>query len=281
MAKQSKLISTYEDVPIESKIRFVGWIDPKSGGFRFKRDEQRSKTWHFGCQLVAWQANHGPVVREKVFIRKQRLSDSLAMSLIRQTPKGRIIEFVGSRPEDTKSLQKSLWYVRIDGPIKKPQKPHALADEAQRQKASKPPVFEDSVFGTLKFDQEREHFKADTSFRGTEMNVTFKAESIDELKKLIKHARLLWKKRKTWFKIWRKACFEYYTQELQEEWYEGEDALDEDAFNAKLGQPAGVDFAMNEGELHYMITGMDEDLVGDHALEAHGTNLTPDEICLT
>ncbi len=280
MEKQSKLISTYDDLPLESKIRFVGWIDPNSGGFRFKRDEQRSKTWHFGCKLVAWQANHGPVVREEIFIRKQRLNDSFAMSLIRQTPKGRIIEFEGSRPADTKSLQKSIWYVRIDGPIEKPHNLHALTDEARRE-ASKPSVFEDSVFGTLKFDQEREHFEADTSFRGSKMYVTFETDSIDELKELIKHAKPLWKKRQSWFSIWRKACFEYYVQELKEAWYEGEEPLNEDSFNAKLGHPAGIDFSWNEGKLRYMITGMDDDLVGDHALEAHGTDLTPDEICLS
>ncbi|RCS44742.1 hypothetical protein DTL42_17645 [Bremerella cremea] len=57
--------------------------------------------------------------------------------------------------------------------------------------------------------------------------------------------------------------------------------LDEDTFNAKLGQPAGIDFSWDEGKLRYMIAGMDDDLVGDHALEAHGTDLTPDEIYLT
>ena len=275
MAKQSKLISTYEDLPLESKFRFVGLIDPSSGGSRFKSGE-RSKTWHFVCKIVAWQANHGPVVREKIFIRKQRLSDSIVKSLIRQTPQGRIIEFVGSRPAETKSLDKSIWYVRIHGPIGKPQTGHALSDEARRRAESTPAVFEDSVFGTLTSDQEGEYFVANTPL----MHITFEAESIDELKWLIKPAKRLWKKQEAWFSRWRKACFEYYVRELKEEWYQGEEPLDEDSFNAKLGHPAGIDFSWNEGKFRYIITGMDEDLVGDHALDALGTDLTPDEIWL-
>ena len=115
MAKATTTVKSYQDIPVDRRQEVIAWVDSDSGGFRFKRDPSRSKTWHFGCRLTAWQVGDGPVVHEKVFVRKERLNDADSLKLIRQTPKGRLIQFQARLPKDASSLQKSQWYWRLDG----------------------------------------------------------------------------------------------------------------------------------------------------------------------
>ena len=145
----------------------------------------------------------------------------------------------------------------------------------------KPKAIEHPDFGKLVWDDQFERYSITVGEGNEAFEVGFDESDPDRLEALLQASASLWREKEEWFVQWRKACFEYYIQKLKKAWYEGEEPLDEDTFNAKLGQPAGIDFSWDEGKLHYMITGMDDDLVGDHALEAHGTDLTPDEICLT
>lgn len=278
MAKRSKLVSTFEDLPIGSKVQFVGLIDPRDGGFRFKPNAKRSKTWHFGCQLITWQANQGPVIREPIYLRKQRLDDSLVMRLIRQTRKGRIIQFQGSRPSDTASLDKSLWYVKLEGPILKPKNPVAIAKEAELYEASRVHKFENSVFGLLELDEQFSYFQGNASFRGTEMYVTFETESVDELKAIIKQATPLWKKRQAWFSAWRQNIYRYYLANLMGEWWQNDSALTEKNFYRFLGWPVGVNFHLKEGKFWYSLGGWSEELFTDHGIDAVGSTLSKMEV---
>lgn len=145
----------------------------------------------------------------------------------------------------------------------------------------KPEAIGHPDFGKLVWDEQFERYKVTIGKGRKAFEIGFDEPDRERLDALLDAAASLWRVKDQWFAQWRKACFEHYVQNLKEAWYEGEEPLDEDRFNAKLGQPAGIDFSWQEGKLGYMITGMDDDLVGDHALEAHGTDLTPDEIDLT
>ena len=136
-------------------------------------------------------------------------------------------------------------------------------------------------FGTLVWNEDFERYATSVGHGPDAFDLGFEESDANRLAELLDAAASLWRDREKWLAQWRKSCFKYYVNELKAEWYEGEEPLDEDRFNEKIGQPAGIDFSWNDGNLHYMITGMDDDLIGDHALEAHGTGLTPDEICLT
>ncbi len=135
-------------------------------------------------------------------------------------------------------------------------------------------------FGTLRWDEGFERYTTTVDAGANAFELGFQESDANRLAELLDAAAPLWRDREKWLARWRKACFEYYIRELKDEWYEGEEPLDEDKFNMKMGQPVGIEFSWNDSNLHYMITGMDDDLVGDHVLEAHGTGLTPDEICL-
>jgi hypothetical protein len=136
-------------------------------------------------------------------------------------------------------------------------------------------------FGAIVWDKNLERFATTVGVGRDAFALVFDSCSPDRLNDILNAAATLWRDREQWFSQWRTACYKYYIERLKDEWYEGDEPLDERTFNTKLGQPAGIDFSWSDGKLHYMITGMSEDLVGDHALEAHGTGLTPSEICLT
>ena len=146
---------------------------------------------------------------------------------------------------------------------------------------TKPKPIDHPGFGVLHWDDDFDRY----SFRAGEGDEAFElgfAEKDSQLlHELLDAAADLWRQKDDWFINWRKVCFDYYIAELKEAWYEGEEPLDEDTFNAKLGQPAGIDFSFEDGELQYLITGLNDDLVGDHGLEAHGTGLVPHVVCLT
>ena len=269
MAKKSKAFSSYKELPFRSKIRFVGWIDPKQGGFRYERGD-RSNTWRFGCQLVAWQANSGPVVHEKIYVRKERIDGASAMRLIRQTPKGRVIQFQGSRPSGTAAQQKGFWYVKLEGPIQKPESAPAIGKE----KASRVSELKDGVFGLLELDQQYNYFNTTATFRGTTMDVSFDAESVDELKEMIKHAKPLWRKRQMWFSTWRKKVYRYYMANMADEWWQEDYTLTEKTFNRLLQWPVGVQFTLEEGKFGYVLTGWCEELFGDHGIDAGGSSIS-------
>jgi hypothetical protein len=137
------------------------------------------------------------------------------------------------------------------------------------------------VFGKLVWDADYEHYKTTCGEGDSAFGLSFSAPSREEIDALLSAATQLWQKRGEWLVNWREACFEYYMETLKDAWYEGKEPLDTDVFNAKLGQPTSIGFTWDDGKLRYMITGMGDDLVGDHCLEAHGTDLRPDEICLT
>ena len=145
----------------------------------------------------------------------------------------------------------------------------------------KPEAIEHPDFGKLEWDDQFERYSVTIGDGHDAFEIGFDESDRERLVALLQTSASLWRANEEWFVKWRKACFEYYVRELKDAWYEGDEPLDEDTFNAKLGQPAGIDFSWDEGKLHYMITGMDDDLVGDHALEAHGTELEPNEILLT
>ena len=94
-------------------------------------------------------------------------------------------------------------------------------------------------------------------------------------------ATSLWREKEAWFSYWIEGCYAYYISELQDAWYEGDEPLDYSGFVRRLRQPAGIDFELEAGELRYLISGTDEDLVGDHFLEAVGSSLKPSEYALT
>lgn len=268
MAKTKPPISTYKDIPLRSKIRFVGWIDPSGGGFRFKRLDHRSTTWNFGCLLVAWQANDGPIVREELYIRKERLEGSTASNLVRQTPQGRVIQFTGFRPVDTAAIQKSQWYVKFDR-IEKPIRPPPLVKEPKV-----PETFEDGVFGTLRLNHDQKQFETKASFRGTEMIVSFGTTSLDELKALLGYAKPLWKKRQLWFFAWRKHLYKFYMSQLVENWWEEDYELTETTFYRLLGWPVGIEFSLSEGEFRFSLGGWSEELFTDHGIDVTGSSIS-------
>jgi hypothetical protein len=136
-------------------------------------------------------------------------------------------------------------------------------------------------FGKLVWDDQFERYSVTVGEGEEAFEIGFDESDRERLDALLEASASLWRVKEEWFVEWRKACFGYYVQKLKKAWYEGKEPLDEGTFNAKLGQPAGIDFSWDEGKLRYLITGMDDDLVGDHALEAYGSDLTPDEICLT
>ena len=144
----------------------------------------------------------------------------------------------------------------------------------------KPETIEHPDLGKLEWDEQFERYKVTVGEGRDAFDIGFDESDRERLDAMLDAAASLWRVKDQWFVQWRKACFEHYVPELKEAWYEGDEPLDEETFNAKLDQPAGIDFYWYEGKLRYTITGMDDDLVGDHALEAHGTDLTPDEIDL-
>ena len=137
------------------------------------------------------------------------------------------------------------------------------------------------VFGKLAWDADYERYTTTYGDGDDAFHLSFEAPSREQIDTLLSAAAQLWKNRLEWLVQWREACFKYYMEKLKDAWYEGDEPLDIDVFNAKLGQPASIEFMWDDGKLRYMITGMDDDLVGDHCLEAHGTDLRPDEVCLT
>lgn len=145
----------------------------------------------------------------------------------------------------------------------------------------KPESVDHADFGTLEWDDDFERYSVTIGDGHDAFDIGFEESDRESLEDLLQASAALWREKEQWFAQWRKACFDYYVKELKDAWYEGDEPLDEAAFNTKIGLPAGIEFSWSEGKLHYMITGMDDDLVGDHALEAHGTELVPNEVFLT
>lgn len=143
------------------------------------------------------------------------------------------------------------------------------------------PTVDHPDFGVLRWDEGRGRYATIVGEGAQTFELGFQESDSDLLANLLEAAASLWCAQEEWLARWRKSCFDYYAQNLKDEWYEGDEPLDEETFNAKIGQPAGIEFSWNKSKLQYMITGMNDDLVADHVLEAHGTGLTPDEICLT
>lgn len=136
-------------------------------------------------------------------------------------------------------------------------------------------------FGPIVRDAKGKHYTADVRGNSGNIQIVFHTSNPEELNLIVTQASQLWKKKVDWLHEWLQACFDFYRKELKEQWYEGQEPLDLERFRALLGDPVSIGFQHQQGKLHYIMIGMNDDLVGDHCLEAHGTQLRPDELFLT
>jgi hypothetical protein len=271
MAKARKAISTFKDLPIEKTVEFVGLIHPEYGGSRWNQDE-RNQTWDFVATLVAWQANEGPVLREELFIRKKQLDSPNAVTLVRQTPKGRMIQFTGRRP---RRLGASQNYVTLVGPIRKPKKPFTIE---QTTRKPKPKSYADKVLGRLRFDGDSGVFVCQKTFCSSKLTIEFETEEVEELQAMLPVARKLWEQRDKWFKRWQDKAYRQYVDCMVDEWWQGDRNLTRSLFNKHLGWPCGLTFSIEEGSVQYCLTGLSDDLYGDHGIDGVGTGISDMEI---
>jgi hypothetical protein len=178
MTKAKKPITTFKDLPIERTVEFIGLIKPEYGGSRYIQDE-RNHIWQFVATLVAWQANGGPLLHEELAIRKMDLDNSDAVALVRQTPKGRMIQFTGRRP---RRLGTSHNYVKLVGPILKTRERFAVESTVEKPE---PKPYTDKIFGRLRFNEESGGFECEKTFGNSKLTIIFETDDLEKLKAML------------------------------------------------------------------------------------------------
>lgn len=271
MAKTSKGVATFKDLPVDKRVEITALVNPKERGARWLKDE-RKQTWEVTVLLVAWQVGDGPVVREELCIRAVDLDKSSSASLVRQTPKGRTIQFTGKRPRRLGSYKP---FVKLASAVEKAK--HQLSDK-QPKKKSLPANITDKVFGQLKYDAKSGMYSCSQTFRNHDLEVEFEVADTDQLDVLMPAAKALWKQRSAWFRQWRDMAYQQYMDGMVDQWWEGNSKLTRALFNKCLGWPCGLTFRLEQGTVRYFMTGLSEELYGDHGIDAWGTDANDMEI---
>lgn len=271
MAKAKKAIATFKDLPVDKPVVISALINREVRGARWLTDE-RKQTWEVTVWLVAWQAGDGPVVHEQLCIRATDLDKESSAKLVRQTPKGRSIQFTGKRPKRLGSYKP---FVKLAGAVEKAKQP--LSDK-QPEKKPLPASVTDKVFGRLKYDAKSGMYSCSQAFRNHELEVEFEVAEADQLDVLLPAAKALWKQRNAWFSQWRDMAYEQYMDGMVDQWWEGDSKLTRAIFNKCLGWPCGLTFRLEQGTLRYSMTGLSEELYGDHGIDAWGTDTRDMEI---
>ena len=265
MAKSTKVIQAFTDLPVGKPVEITALINPESRGARWLKDE-RKQTWEVTVLLVAWQVGDGPVVQGGMGIRAT-LDKQASATLVRQTPKGRTIRFTGKRP---RSLGSYKPFVRLVGSIEK--SPQKLTIERSKKKPARRNVT-DKIFGRLKFDRKLDAYICEMTYRDQAIPMEFEATDLAQLESMLGIAKDLWKQRSQWFRRWRDQAFEHYTERLAEAWWQEDQKLTRTLFNKHLGWPCGLSFRLEDGVVHYELTGLSEVLYGDHGIDGCGTSV--------
>lgn len=142
-------------------------------------------------------------------------------------------------------------------------------------------VIQSDVFGPIFWNKELKRYSAVVGSEQDAIGINFQVDDVDALEDLVAQASKLWRRKGAWFTNWCKRCYDFYGSELKDAWYDGEEPLDFVGFKKRLGMPAGIDFALEDGALSYLISVTSEDLVGDHFIEAVGCDLDPTDFALT
>ncbi|PQO29199.1 hypothetical protein C5Y96_15745 [Blastopirellula marina] len=271
MAKSKKIVTTFKDLPVGKPVEISALIDSESWGSR-RLTNERKNTWDVTVLLVAWQVGDGPIIREGLSLRAIDWDKESSATLVRQCPRGRAIQFTGIRP---KNLGIFRPFVKLVGSVEKAKQP--LVKPPTKKNAT-PQEITDKVFGQLKYDRKSRVYTCEKTFRNQPLSIEFEAADAEQLDTMLAAAKGLWKQRNAWFGKWRDSAFEDYMDGMVDEWWQGDRPLTRALFNKHLGWPCGLSFRMEEGVVHFCLTGLSEALYGDHGIDGWGTEVDDMEI---
>lgn len=271
MAKAKKVVTTFKDLPVGKPVEISALINSKEWGSRWLASE-RKNTWNVTVSLVAWQVGDGPVIREELSLRAIDWDKESSAALVRKTTRGRAIQFTGVRP---KSLGSYRPFVKLVGTVEKATRP--LAKQSPKKKSS-PQEITDKVFGPLKYDRKSRVYVCEMTFRNQPLPIEFEAADAEHLEPLLVAAKGLWKQRNQWFGKWRDAAYEDYMDGMVDEWWQEDRPLTRALFIKHLGWPCGLTFREEDGVVHYGLTGISDELYGDHGIDGWGTGIEDMEI---
>ncbi len=268
-------VRSFGDLPEDVPLKLVGLIAPDGGGGG--SSDGRGKIWTFSADLAAWKLKGGSVVHESALIVSRKISERKLSALMKSASNLGIIEFEARRPAASKRPKSYPQPVRFEL-IRLGKKVRDARLQKIKNELQKSVEYRDAVFGVLKLDREHRQFEGKAAFRGTDMIVSFETESLDELKDLIRYAKVLWKNRQSWFSDFRNAAYEHYVEEMEAAWWDGEGELTRAKFNRLLGWPVTAEFRSEDGEYSYCLGGWSEELYTDHGVDAFGTDADSMEI---
>ncbi len=264
-----KSIQCFEDVPRGVPLTFIGLIAANSSGGGGSDGRSR---WTYSINLEAFRVVGGPVVRERVLIVCRDISERKLDQLMKQASPLDILGFIAQRPASARKPKTYPQPEQLELNKFVGKKSNAGLQEIKKE-LSQSVVVSDPTFGTLTLDREFDCFEGKASFRGTDMNLTFETDNLDQLQNLLRKAKPYWKKRQAWFNHWQDETWKYYSRNLSH-WYQGEAPLTRDLFIQLLGWPVSVCFNEDpEGGFRYILGGWSEELVTDHGIDASGTTM--------
>ncbi|QDU36604.1 WGR domain protein [Maioricimonas rarisocia] len=258
------VIDSTAAIPKNETLQFIGLVDPASSGGGI--GSGRASKWTFSAGLVAWKCEGGPLVRETLDVIASNVSERRLSELMKKFDRDRILKFTAKRARRQTRQYFTVELVRFGGAVRDKDLSKV------REELNQPIEIRDRTFGTLQFDREMTNFTGSLSYRGEELYLWIEAGTVDEAKAILEAARPLWRNRVKWFKQFQETVCEDMFEQCQD-WREQLDQkpLTRPQFLRLLGNPVGLIFRMEEGELHYEMTGYEEELFTDHGVTVLGT----------
>jgi hypothetical protein len=251
-------------IPKSQSLTFVGLVDPSGGGGGMASG--RGSLWEFAATLAAWKAEKGPLVRQPILLLCNNVGNRKLNTLMKQFENWRLVKFTARRSRRQTRPTLSVELDKYIGPVRD-------KDLSQVKKELRQPVeIEDSTFGTLQFDREMRLFTGELSHRGEQLYLWVETESTAEAREMLKLAKPLWRSRTKWFKEFQALVVDRMLAQCND-WRDQDEQtpLTKKEFLRLLGDPVGLVFRLEEGQLSYDMSGSSEELFTDHGITAWGT----------
>lgn len=252
-------IDSPQMIPTMKRLTFVGRVNPNNPGAAVVEHHPKN-LWTYLAYLSDWKVGGGPVVDEKLVVTATGIPEHKIPTLRKQFSEGTLVRFSAQRPKRRSWGCISVELVRCFGRFRDRDFPPLTTLEIR-----------DRTFGTLQYDKESQQFSGLLTHHGTKLTLTFVTESVEEAKAMIKLAKPLWRSRRQWFKQFRdlatRSLFDICQSRRS---YADEEPLTTKEFLRLLGNPCGLTFWLDDGELTYEMGGWSDALFGDSGIAASG-----------